>query len=55
MTTYIIDYKTETGRNDFQCVHADTAEQAEQIFRSAGISWRGTNFATVEITAITER
>lgn len=55
MNTYIIDYKTETGRSDFQCVEADTPEQAERIFRGAGRSWTGTNFATVEITAITKR
>lgn len=55
MSTYIIDYKTETGRSDFQSVHADTAEQAVNIFRSAGISWLGTNFATVEITGVAVR
>ena len=55
MKTYIIDYKTEAGRSDFQSVKATSPEQAVSIFRSAGRSWTGTDFATVEITAVTER
>lgn len=55
MKTYIIDYKTETGRSNFQCVEATSPDHAVKIFRNAGTSWLGTNFATVEITAISER
>lgn len=55
MRTYIIDYKTETGRNDFQCVEARDEAHAVEIFRNAGTSWLGTNFATVEVTAVSAR
>lgn len=55
MKTYIIDYKTESGRCDFQSVEANDLERAIEIFRKAGKSWLGTDFATVEITAVAER
>ena len=55
MQIYIIDYKTESGRCDFQTVLANDPEQAVSIFRSAGRSWMGTDFAAVEITAVSER
>lgn len=55
MKTYIIDFITESGHKDYRCVDAASPEEAVAIFRSAGRSWLGVDFATVEITAVTER
>ena len=56
MKRWIIDYLTATGREDFKIVEAETLDDALRIFRGAGVDgWTGQNFASSEVTAISER
>lgn len=54
MKTYIINFIDESGSKDYRCVDAATPEEAVNVFRNAGRSWLGVDFATVAITSVVD-